>query len=119
MNNIPHTDEIFNYDWKVKLYLNRVKNPLYQLMNSDTPNKNWKNVIITMFKTEGNEEWMNRISVGGYYSSVRKILKLINVIRYEGKKLTKGENWDRFYSDEDWSWFVSSTDLAGRAVIIK
>jgi hypothetical protein len=57
--------------------------------------------------------------VNGYYSTIRKILKDIKVIKYEDKKLVKAENWDRFYSDEDWSWFVTDTNCGGWGRIVK
>jgi len=37
----------------------------------------------------------------------------------EGRKLVKGSNWDRFYSDEDWSWFITDTASWGQAKIVK
>ena len=46
-----------------------------------------------------------------YYSSVRRCLKEIDVCYFDSVKrcMVKGSNWDRFVSDEDWSWFTMRT----------
>jgi len=60
------------------------------------------------------------VSVNGYYSTIRKNLKDIKVIKYNGRKgLEKGENWDRFFGDEDWSWFITNTNSGGYGTIVK
>jgi hypothetical protein len=33
--------------------------------------------------------------------------------------LSKGKNWDRFYGNEDWSWFITNTNSGGYGMIIK
>jgi hypothetical protein len=47
----------------------------------------------------------------GYYSTVYKSLKEIGVLVYNPtlKILEKGPNYERFYSNEDWSWFYMNT----------
>ncbi len=78
----------------------------------------WKNVIKHMFIMHDDD--INRINVNGYYSTIRKNLKDIGVIQTNGRKgLSKGPNWDRFYSDEDWSWFITNTNSGGYGTIVK
>ena len=68
---------------------------------------------------------INRININGYYSTIRTILKDIKVIQYKTingvrrYELEKGPNWDRFYGDEDWSWFITNTNSGGYGEIIK
>jgi hypothetical protein len=63
---------------------------------------------------------LGKVSTNGYYSTIRKNLKDIGVIQYNGRKgLSKGPNWDRFYSDEDWNWFRTNTNSGGYGTIIK
>jgi len=62
---------------------------------------------------------LKNIAINGYYSTIRTILKDIGVIEYKGRTLVKGPNWDRFYSDEDWSWFKTSTQCGGWGEIVK
>jgi hypothetical protein len=60
------------------------------------------------------------VSVNGYYSTIRKNLKDIGVIKYNGRKgLVKGDNWDRFFGEEDWSWFITNTNSGGYGIIVK
>jgi hypothetical protein len=116
-------EEKVGFDSYNKKMLVRIYEPLRDLIESDAViKKNWVNVISLMF---ANENRMVNIEVNGYYSSIRKILKDIKVIQYQivngvrTKKLVKGENWDRFYSDEDWSWFVTDTNCGGYGTIVK
>jgi hypothetical protein len=63
---------------------------------------------------------LHKVSLNGYYSTIRKNLKDIGVIQYNGRKgLSKGPNWDRFYGNEDWSWFITNTNSGGYGTIIK
>ena len=63
---------------------------------------------------------LNEVSLNGYYSTIRKNLKDIKVIKYNGRKgLEKGENWDRFFGEEDWSWFRTNTESGGYGIIVK
>jgi hypothetical protein len=116
-------EEKVGFDSYNKKMLVRIYEPLRDLIESDAViKKTWVNVISLMF---ANENRMVNIEVNGYYSSIRKILKDIKVIQYQivngvrTKKLVKGENWDRFYSDEDWSWFVTDTNCGGYGTIVK
>jgi hypothetical protein len=109
-------EEKVGYDWANKKMLVRIYEPLRELIESDAViKKTWVNVISLMF---ANENRMVNIEVNGYYSTIRKILKDIKVIKYEGKKLVKAENWDRFYGPEDWSWFRTHTWAGGWAEIL-
>ncbi len=116
-------EEKVGFDSYNKKMLVRIYEPLRELIESDAViKKNWVNVISLMF---ANERRMVNIAVNGYYSSIRKILRDIKVIQYQivngvrTKKLVKGENWDRFYSDEDWSWFITNTNCGGYGIIVK
>jgi hypothetical protein len=105
------------YDWRIKMMLCRVTPSLIQLI--ETPmngvDKSWANVVRLMFTSEG----ITNKSVNGYYNCLKRNLKEIGIIRYEGKDLVKGSNWNRFISNEDWSWFVLNTDSNGHAKIVK
>lgn len=83
-----------------KRYLLRVYHPLKNVMELMSKPK-WSNVIYEMGE-----------SSPGYYSCVYKSLKEIGVLKYNPteKMLVKGPNWDRFYSDSDWSWFYMNTN---------
>jgi hypothetical protein len=119
---IPNSviSEKIGYDWRIKMMLCRVSPALHNLMNSPKDvNKSWTNVVRLMFISEGKDLNNLNVSVNGYYNRVKSNLKDIDVIRYEGRNLVKGSNWDRLYSDEDWSWFVMNTDSGAHATIIK
>jgi hypothetical protein len=77
----------------------------------------WTTIIALMLKEDGR---LNQVKVNGYYSTIRKNLKDIGVIQYNGRKgLSKGKNWDRFFGDEDWSWFITNTNSGGYGTIVK
>ncbi len=119
---IPNSviSEKIGYDWRIKMMLCRVSPALHNLMNSPKDvNKSWTNVVRLMFISEGKDLNNLNVSINGYYNRVKSNLKDIDVIRYEGRKLVKGSNWDRLYSDEDWSWFVMNTDSGTHAKIVK
>lgn len=112
--------EKIGYDWRIKMMLLRVAPALHNLMKSPKEvNKSWTNVVRLMFIGEGKD--LNNLNVGinGYYNRVKSNLKDIDVIRYENRELVKGSNWDRLYSDEDWSWFIMNTDSGAHAKVIK
>jgi|LauGreDrversion4_2_1035121.scaffolds.fasta_scaffold1269828_1 hypothetical protein len=112
--------EKIGYDWRIKMMLCRVSPALHNLMNSSNDvNKSWANVVRLMFISEGKNLNNLNVSVNGYYNRVKSNLKDIDVIRYEGRELVRGSNWDRLYSDEDWSWFVMNTDSGAHAKIVK
>ncbi len=112
-------EEKVGFDSYNKKMLVRIYEPLRDVveLNAGFVPKTWSNVVRYMFESERR---MVNIEVNGYYSTIRKILKDIKVIKYEDKKLVKAENWDRFYSDdEDWSWFVTDTNCGGWGRIVK
>ena len=113
--------EKIGYDWRIKMMMCRVA-PALNFLIENKPldvNKSWTNVVRLMFINEGKNLNELTISINGYYNRVKSNLKDIDVIRYEGRELVKGSNWDRFYSDEDWSWFIANTDSGAHAKIIK
>jgi hypothetical protein len=119
---IPNSviSEKIGYDWRIKMMLCRVSPALHNLMNSPKEvNKSWTNVVRLMFISEGKDLNNLNVSINGYYNRVKSNLKDIDVIRYEGRELVKGSNWDRLYSDEDWSWFTMNTDSGAHAKVIK
>lgn len=113
-------EEKIGYDWANKKMILRVYEALkFSMDNYSDLKKNWANVVRTMFVLESREADLKKIVLNGYYSTIRKILKDIGVIEYKGRTLVRGRNWDRFYSDEDWSWFTTSTWAGGYGKIIK
>jgi len=112
------------YDSANKKMICRVYDSLYNYLTDfydydwlPSKTKSWVNVVRVMFNDEGAN--VNSINVNGYYNTIKRNLKDIGVIAYEGRNLVKGPNWDRFYSDEDWSWFVTDTNSGGHATIVK
>lgn len=105
------------YDSANKKMIAKVYHSLYYIMEQSTLKPSWLTVIKHMLATEGR---LNEVNVNGYYSTIRKNLKDIKVIKYNARKgLEKGENWDRFFSDEDWSWFITNTNSGGYGIIVK
>jgi hypothetical protein len=112
-------EEKVGYDWANKKMLVRVYDALKDVVESKSDlDKSWANVVRYMFVLEKRERDLGNIAIGGYYSTIRKILKDLKVIKYEGKKLVKDENWNRFYGPEDWNWFTTHTWAGGWAEII-
>lgn len=109
------------YDWKNKMMLCRVTPSLIEMMENDfhSNKRSWVNVIRLMLLSEGKDMSNLDININGYYNSIKRCLKEIGVIRYEGRDLVKGSNWNRFVSNEDWSWFVLNTDSYGHSIIVK
>jgi hypothetical protein len=105
------------YDSINKRMVAKVYKHLHFIMENDYTIKSWINVVRSMLIEDGR---ILDVNVNGYYSTIRKNLKDIKVIKYNGRKgLEKGENWDRFYSDEDWSWFKTNTNSGGYGIIVK
>ena len=105
------------FDWANKKMMIRIYDSLQYIMEHSTNKPTWT-AIVTHMLTMDNQ--LGKVSVKGYYSTIRKNLKDIGVIQYNGRKgLSKGPNWDRFYSDEDWSWFITNTNSGGYGTIIK
>ena len=104
------------YDSANKRMIAKVYKHLYNVMESVTK-PSWTAIIREML-IEDNK--LGKVSLNGYYSTIRKNLKDIEVIQYNGRKgLSKGKNWDRFFSDEDWTWFITNTNSGGYGRIIK
>ena len=104
------------YDSANKRMVAKVYKHLYNVMTL-VSKPSWSAIIREMLIEDGR---LNEVVVNGYYSTIRKNLKDIGVIKYNGRKgLEKGENWDRFYSDEDWSWFKTNTNSGGYGIIVK
>jgi hypothetical protein len=105
------------FDWANKKMMIRVYDSLQYIMEHSTTKPTWT-AIVTHMLTLDNQ--LGKVSVNGYYSTIRKNLKDIKVIQYNGRKgLSKGPNWDRFFGDEDWSWFITNTNSGGYGTIIK
>ncbi len=120
VNPIDTPEEIWQqkvgYDFANKRMIAKVYKHLYYVMELMTK-PTWTNVIYDMLN-ENNK--LGEVSINGYYSTIRKNLKDIGVIETNGRKgISKGKNWDRFYSDEDWSWFITNTNSGGYGKIVK
>jgi hypothetical protein len=120
VNPIDTPNEIWEqkvgYDSANKKMIAKVYKHLYYVMELMTK-PTWTNVIYDMLN-ENNK--LGEVSINGYYSTIRKNLKDIGVIETNGRKgISKGKNWDRFYSDEDWSWFITNTNSGGYGKIVK
>ena len=113
--------EKIGYDWANKKMIARVYTSLHDCFAMDFYGlkRSWTNIVRHMFAIEGKN--INTIAVNGYYSTIRTILRDIEVIQYNGSKgLSKGKNWDRFFdADTPWDWFITSTNARGWGEIIK
>ena len=104
------------YDSANKRMVAKVYKHLYNVMNFEVK-PSWILVMTSMLFEDGR---LNEVSLNGYYSTIRRNLKDIGVIQYNGRKgLSRGKNWERFYSDEDWSWFITNTNSGGYGIIVK
>ena len=108
--------EKIGYDWANKKMLVKVYDSLQYIVEHSVSKPTWTNVIKHMFVMHNDN--IDRINVNGYYSTIRRILKDIKVIEYYKGSIIKGSNWDRFYGDEDWSWFKTNTNGGGYGEII-
>lgn len=113
--------EKIGYDYANKKMMIRVYDSLLYIMNHSTEKPTWTAIVKHMLAMDGMlGGQLCEVSINGYYSTIRKNLKDIKVIKYNGRKgLEKGENWDRFFSDEDWSWFITNTNSGGYGKIVK
>ena len=115
--------EKIGWDWANKKMLVKIYDSLDFIISFDNRKPTWKNIIKHMFIVHNDD--INRININGYYSTIRRILQDIKVIQYKTingvrtYELEKGADWDRFYSDEDWSWFITNTNSGGYGEIIK
>ena len=108
-------DSKIGYDSQNKMYLIRVYDLLVFEMNTN-PAPMWTGIMVKMLGD--NPKQCNPSS---YYSSVRRCLKEIGVCYFDTTKrcMVKGKNWDRFFGDEDWSWFITNTNSGGYGTIVK
>lgn len=112
--------EKVGYDSANKKMMARIAYALHDVVYFNMKKPNWSNVVRYMFELEGNEKGLKKIAINGYYGTIRAILKDIDVIRYKGKTLKRGKNWDRFFdADTPWDWFITSTNGRGWGEIIK
>ena len=106
------------FDYANKKMMIRVYESLQYIMEHSTQKPSWVAIVKHMLTMDGVS--LNSVAVNGYYSTIRKNLKDIKVIKYNGRKgLEKGENWDRFFGEEDWSWFITNTNSGGYGIIVK
>lgn len=107
--------EKIGYDSVNKQYLIRVYEYLVDEMDNN-PAPKWVGIMRRMLGY--NPKGLNPTS---YYSSVRRCLKEIDVCTYDRSLgyFVKGSNWDRFVSDEDWSWFIMKTGSCESSKVIK
>ena len=104
-------------------------NLFYDKIGYDTENKKFLvrvyPSLIRVFTNNSKPRWVDVIEdmIGrkqsGYYSSIRRCLKEIEVCTFD-KNLgyfVKGKNWNRFVSDEDWNWFVCRTGSGQRSYV--
>ena len=123
----PHTFDGFDsanetwenkvgYDSANKRMVAKVYKHLYNVMNFEIK-PSWTKIIREMLIEDGR---LNEVKVNGYYSTIRKNLKDIGVCYYSPvtQCMVKGKNWERFYSDEDWSWFKTNTNSGGYGIIV-
>ena len=110
--------EKIGYDYANKKMMIRVYESLQYIIEHSTQKPTWVAIVKHMLTMDGVS--LNSVAVNGYYSTIRKNLKDIKVIKYNGRKgLEKGENWDRFFGEEDWSWFITNTNSGGYGIIVK
>ena len=108
-------DSKIGYDSVNKKYLIRVYDYLVSGMECyEKPM--WSDIMRRMLGDNP-----NNCNPSSYYSSVRRCLKEIGVCNFDTTKrcMVKGKNWDRFVSDEDWSWFIMRTGSCEYSTIIK
>lgn len=110
--------EKIGYDYANKKMMIRVYESLQYIIEHSTQKPTWVAIVKHMLTLDGVD--LNSVTVNGYYSTIRKNLKDIKVIKYNGRKgLEKGDNWNRFFGDEDWSWFITNTNSGGYGTIVK
>jgi len=104
------------YDFANKRMIAKVYASLYYIMEYSSDKPTWTNVIRHMLTMDNR---LGKVNVNGYYSTIRTILKDIKVIETYKKGILKGSNWNRFFGDEDWTWFMTNTNCGGYGVILK
>ena len=103
-------DEKIGYDSENKKFLVRVYPSLFRVFTNNSKPK-WIDVVEDMIGDRRS----------GYYSSIRRCLKEIDVCTYDRNLgyFVKGSNWNRFFSDENWNWFVCKTGSCERSFVKK
>jgi hypothetical protein len=98
------------YDSENKKFLIRVYPSLIKVINNN-PKPKWVDVVEDMLGYKSS----------GYYSSIRRCLKEIDVCTYDKSvgHFVKGSNWDRFVSNENWNWFICKTGSCERSFVKK
>jgi hypothetical protein len=98
------------YDAENKKFLVRVYPSLIRVFTNNSKPR-WVDVI---------EDMIGR-KQSGYYSSIRRCLKEIEVCTFDRNLgyFVKGKNWDRFVSDESWDWFICRTGSCEYSKVIK
>jgi len=110
-------EEKVGWDSANKRMIAKVYQSLYYVLQHSILKPSWVNVVRHMLIM--NDRDPKKVCIYGYYGTISRILKDIKVIKYEGRKLVPAENWDRFYSDENWDWFKTSTWSGGYGKIVK
>jgi hypothetical protein len=119
MNKVNYDYQLFEekigYDSVNKGYLIRVYDYLVDSIENDEK-PTWTSIMKRMLGSNP-----NGLNPSGYYSSVRRCLKEIDVCKFDSVKrcMVKGRNWDRFVSSEDWSWFIMRTGSCETSYIVK
>jgi hypothetical protein len=105
------------WDSANKRMIAKVYQSLYYVLQHSILKPSWVNVVKHMLAMDDRDP--KSVCIYGYYGTISRILKDIKVIKYDGRKLVPAENWDRFYSNEDWSWFITNTNSSGYGKIVK
>ena len=119
MNKVNYDYQLFEekigYDSVNKGYLIRVYDYLVDSIENDEK-PTWTSIMKRMLGSNP-----NGLNPSSYYSSVRRCLKEIDVCKFDSVKrcMVKGNNWNRFVSAEDWSWFIMRTGSCEYSTIIK
>ena len=103
-------DSKIGWDSRNKGYLIRIYPHLLRTFTNNSKPR-WVDVI----------EDMIGVRKADYYSSIRRCLKEIDVCTFDRELgyFVKGSNWDRFFSKEDWSWFICRTGSCEYSEVIK
>ena len=110
--------EKVGYDNINKKMIAKAYTSLYYILEHSKSKPSWTAVVKHMLTME--ERDIGSVAIGGYYSTIRTILKDIKVIETKvGVGISKGLNWNRFFGNEDWSWFITNTNSGGCGTIIK
>ena len=119
MNKVNYDYQLFEekigYDSVNKGYLIRVYDYLVDSIENDEK-PTWTGIMKRMLGSNP-----NGLNPSGYYSSVRRCLKEIDVCKFDSVKrcMVKGKNCNRFTSDENWDWFIMRTGSCEYSTIVK